>query len=877
MVTLAKIALSVNAPNDQQKANEVIQAVKSQYDDSQWQDVIRPVNDLLRTERRDALVAWLLANPPAGYQNKWLTSNDIFETLMLDVDMMSCMATTRILLAVNTVQLWVDRVLLGLETGLRFTKANARQWHTWRKLYRVWEANRKIFLYPENWLEPELRDGKSPFFIELEKFLKQNELSDQNVEDAYRTYLERLDEVAHLDVVGMYREAGPYNRNNYQNFRYEDDVTLRDTIHVFGRTKAQPHIYYYRKRVADEWTAWEKMDVQIDGDHFVPVMWRGRLRFYWLVFMKDQADQSSNSIATKEGEKYALPAPMRWKINLAWTEYKNGKWAAKQISKDAVYSQYIIEEDPISKKHVIYYASLSERVRDWNFTGDLEKIRNQYINFFCDFGPQDCPRLRITERRYSAGDLFVNDFVSKANNLSMQRISEIVKSNEALMGDGYWPSIGSFDVKFNSVVAINENSLSYLPTPYSDPYPNNTNLDYRLHGYKVSNTDLWYLRDPNNGYEHYPDGNLKLINSAPGSTMQSTQVFANSIIHGLNKYDEIEVKDKEKAKHILFPRVLPFNYSAGTNVMIPQFFYKDYDNSFFVEKIVYQAPEKSYRQGDVIVSPKGNTSSASRSGYRFHNFSHSRVDDFGEKLFTAGLEGLLDRNFIDGLGDTMDFYNTYKPTGVVYDYPDNKVDFRPESAYSLYNWELFYHIPLLIANKLSNDQKFEEARRWYHFVFNPTAGNDVPGTTTQVKDFWNFPEFYKNAGNIPTPFDVMNDPTLTAAITRWANNPFNPDLVAKTRISAYMKNVVMKYLDNLVAWGDDLYRTDTRENINEATLLYVLAAQLLGRAPLKIPARATPEVQTYASMAANSAFNAFSNATVHIENFLLPSRRGYFL
>jgi len=36
---------------------------------------------------------------------------------------------------------------------LRKTKA---EWE-WRKNYRVWDANRKIFLYPENWIEPELR------------------------------------------------------------------------------------------------------------------------------------------------------------------------------------------------------------------------------------------------------------------------------------------------------------------------------------------------------------------------------------------------------------------------------------------------------------------------------------------------------------------------------------------------------------------------------------------------------------------------------------------------------------------------------------------------------------------------------------------------
>ena len=31
----------------------------------------------------------------------------------------------------------------------------------WLRRYRIWEANRKDFLYPENSLEPELRDDKA--------------------------------------------------------------------------------------------------------------------------------------------------------------------------------------------------------------------------------------------------------------------------------------------------------------------------------------------------------------------------------------------------------------------------------------------------------------------------------------------------------------------------------------------------------------------------------------------------------------------------------------------------------------------------------------------------------------------------------------------
>ena len=35
---------------------------------------------------------------------------------------------------------------------------------TWRRNYRVWEANRQVFLFPENWIEPELRSSSSAQF-----------------------------------------------------------------------------------------------------------------------------------------------------------------------------------------------------------------------------------------------------------------------------------------------------------------------------------------------------------------------------------------------------------------------------------------------------------------------------------------------------------------------------------------------------------------------------------------------------------------------------------------------------------------------------------------------------------------------------------------
>jgi hypothetical protein len=48
-----------------------------------------------------------------------------------------------------------------------------------------------------------------------------------------------------------------------------------------------------------------------------------------------------------------------------------------------------------------------------------------------------------------------------------------------------------------------------------------------------------------------------------------------------------------------------------------------------------------------------------------------------------------------------------------------------------------------------------------------------------------------------------------------------------------MKHTVMKYLDNLIEWGDMLFARDSMESINEATQIYILAAKLLGRKPIE--------------------------------------------
>lgn len=907
MTTLAKVATATRTAASQSDAADVIHLVKAPFDDKQWLEVIQPVNDILRVERRDALVSFLLAYPPYPYEYSWLSSLDIYETLMVDVEMMPIVSTTRVLLAVNTVQLWADRVLLQLES-VTMPNNVARQWHMWRRLYRLWEANRKVFLYPENWIEPELRDNKSPFFLELEKFLKQNEVTKDNVEEAYKTYLERLDQVSHLDIIGIYRQTDP--GENYQSF----NVNNNNVVHAFGRTKSHPHIYFYRNRANKQWSAWEKMDTQIDGDHFIPIMWRGRLRLYWFVFTKDQ-EQQSMSGARNSDDAFITPPGVRWKIELAWTEYKNKKWTAKEVCKEPLYSRFIYEEMPTSRAHMDYYSGVKAgESRVWNLNQDLEKIKRESFNFFCNITADGNLQFRVVERYYGIHQGYVNGILSRYTNPSspLTLIDRVENTMDQVVNymdfsknwcnepQDYFATNGAFNVKFNGVTATTSPAEDPGVSLFKDDIWHGPALkDLQNNAYWPENTDYWYRFTPEFGYRHYPDGNIKLLDYAPGHSVIEGYTYKK--VYGSMPIKKRIVKDKEQSKYLVFPRHMPAGYSSYSKIEVPYFFYKDYKNAFFVEKTAMPRlssvtvlmestgtiskidaksgtgiglsggiPISGTASGTGIIgTATASTSISTATGYRFHNFTHDGVHDFMEILFNEGLDGLLNRHFItDTVKDKIDFLTIYKPTAnVVPLYPDSKVDFSEEGAYSLYNWELFFHIPLLIANKLSQDQQFDDARTWYHYIFNPT-NNEV---STTVKKFWNFPPFYNIATSVPSVADAMTGPGASANIAKWAENPFNPHLVARTRPSAYMKNTVNKYLDNLIAWGDNLFRSDSREAINEATLLYVLAAQILGRRPKDIPARAKPELQTYDSLDRSGTLNDFGNAMVNVESVLLSS------
>src|SRR5215471_5751467 len=94
--------------------------------------------------------------------------------------------------------------------------------------------------------------------------------------------------------------------------------------------------------------------------------------------------------------------------------------------------------------------------------------------------------------------------------------------------------------------------------------------------------------------------------------------------------------------------------------------------------------------------------------YRISLFYHPFVRDFIRSLNLGGVDGWMQRQL--QLSNNSNFANDYAPVTEVVQtpYAHEDVDFD-DGGLSIYNWELFLHTPLMIAECLSQNQKFEGA------------------------------------------------------------------------------------------------------------------------------------------------------------------------
>jgi hypothetical protein len=323
------VAATTNAPIVTPPVNTVRDlqaALRARYAVEDWRSVVRPISDIMRSQQRNALVAHVLQRfriSPDAATRAIDTSDRLFEYFLMDAQMEPCMQTSRIRHALSSVQLFIDRCLMNLETHVAPKAIDAAPWE-WMKRYRVWEANRRVFVYPENWLDPELRDDKSPFFKEIESELLQSDITDDSAAAALLKYLQRLEEVAKLDPV------------SFCHIPADAALHTAEIDHVIARTAGSRRTYYYRRQ-ENGWTAWEPVKLDIEDNPVVPYVWNDRLMLFWLKVLKrgpDSAATPAKSGNLTDLTTDDLPTSPAVKVHavLCWSEYYNGKWQPAKTS-----------------------------------------------------------------------------------------------------------------------------------------------------------------------------------------------------------------------------------------------------------------------------------------------------------------------------------------------------------------------------------------------------------------------------------------------------------------------------------------------------------------------------------------------------------------
>ena len=188
--------------------------------------------------------------------------------------MTSCQVTSRVVQAYIAVQIFVERCLMNLETTLWGTSTKGvvvdltqddtwNQWE-WMKRYRVWEANREVFLYPENWLIESQRPSRTEIYQKLEQEVHQGQSTADYLETVVLNYIDRLDGISHLLVTGT----------------CEDPVT--GNIYVVARTLADPPAFYMRTYSSGQWAGWTQIPLDVKAHQAIPSIYRGRVCLFWL-------------------------------------------------------------------------------------------------------------------------------------------------------------------------------------------------------------------------------------------------------------------------------------------------------------------------------------------------------------------------------------------------------------------------------------------------------------------------------------------------------------------------------------------------------------------------------------------------------------------
>ncbi len=810
-----------------QAADALYAAFRTKYStEEEWETRIEPFEDRIREWKRDALSDHIIRSvtPDDVEPDRFKTTNDLYHWFLIDTQLEGCARTSKVVAGISSLQLYVQRCLMNLEqsrNGLVRVQVNpdaAPQW-VWRKNYRVWEANRKVFLWPENYIEPDLRDNKTPLFEELESELLQKDINAQSVMDSYAKYLSGLDEIAHLKIAGA----------------YHDHSGTTDVLHLFGVTASKPLVHYYRtvenvyraersESIGVVWNPWRRVEIQVPVRQVSPIVFNGRLFVFWV-------EVSSRPVNDMVGGNTQF-ARYRHTMQVKFTGLRlDGTWTPPQ--------QITLRHEVFGNTDGVVVDPLIEPIEMTALGTFLEGL------WRAEFPGRDFPDNEETE--------------------FLVALLEVVRSRGTRILDESFvistPNMTYRDFR----LGVSQLRNLFVPQhdggdePHLEPVD-----DYTLAGYKWERVYPGQRADDELmlvGRDFLLKSSLDFheLLTVPASAVTPIGIAGLMLRRRPLPPGSHRLKWRRRSIHKGLPHVITpgEEYAEAAQMLrlpgIPLM--RERAVLANLDPATHEVSVVNGSLTDGVIDANGDLfylhAMPGEPTHVLKRLGTTLGEPMVRTLFASGVDGLLDIRTQEALQEDeipfsfldLDLLNDAKKA-IDAGIPDFT------GSLGTYFREVFFHIPFLIANHLNSRGKFADAQRWYHYIFDPTFNEDLSGLTASERArrerdrVWMYAEFRNH-----DPQSLDRQLRDAEAIERYSRDPFNPHAIARLRLGAYKKAVVMKYIDNLLDWGDHLFAQDTMESIGEATLLYVMAADLLGERPPELgDCQEEAGTQTYQSL-----------------------------
>lgn len=254
----------------------------------------------LNERQRNALLSYYMGQyiPASGNDdlvNLVQTPEDVYEYLLIDPLVSNAVPTSRVAQAMSSIQQYINSITMNMEPGYQtqfLDQNNIDNWKSGLSQYDIWAGEVELDTYPENYIDPTLRQSQTAYFKDLITDLNQNTINSDTAQQAVMSYLNKFEQVANLTIVSGYLDSTDQTSGIY---------------YFLGKSTTSPVQYYWRSFNMDlnadnvasssAWSEWYPMNTAINEDALqgIPRLTYFNNRLYLFWFERAKAGNINNT------------------------------------------------------------------------------------------------------------------------------------------------------------------------------------------------------------------------------------------------------------------------------------------------------------------------------------------------------------------------------------------------------------------------------------------------------------------------------------------------------------------------------------------------------------------------------------------------------